>query len=118
MTTENTTNTSNKLFELGNETYQTYIKSLIWGQEQLLGFTRDMLTRTETFQREGLKLVDEYTENLRQGQKMVQEVVNNTVQTGQENWNQYRETTRENLETVNENVSKAQAKVARAASNN
>lgn len=118
MTTENTTNTTTKLFELGNETYRTYVKSLIWGQEQLLGFSRDLLTRTETFQREGLKLVNEYTENLRQGQKMIQDVVTNTVQTTQENWNQYRETTRENLETINENVSKAQAKVARAANAN
>lgn len=108
---ENTTDISGKLFELGMDNYRTFLKSLIWGQERALDFSRDLLSRSVNLQKEGMGLLEEYGENLRRGQKIVQEAINGSVRATSEALQQYRDTTQENLNTLRERMDAVQARI-------
>lgn len=107
------TNTlATKVFELGVDTYRTFLKSLIWGQEQSLSLTKDLLTRSNTIQKEGLVLVEEYAGELRRGQQLIQDNWNNAVKYTTDTFKQYSDTTQENFKNMTEQFDKIQTQVA------
>lgn len=113
---ENTTTISGKLFELGVDSYRTFLKSLLWGQERSLDFTKDLLTRSVNLQAEGLHLLEEHTENLRRGQKIVQEAISGSVRATSEVLQQYQETTQDNVQTLREQIDTVQSRFQDAVS--
>lgn len=104
-------NMTNKWFELATDAYRTYVKSLVWGQERALEATRTVLARTDKVQTEGQDLVQEYTEELRRTRTLLQEMWRDSVKATSDAVRQYRETTSENLEAVNERLDEIQSRV-------
>lgn len=99
------------LFTFGVDLYRSYLKTLIWGQERSLELTKDLLVRSENFQKDGLKLVEEYTANLTNSAGKLQDAVNDTWKKATETFQQYGETTVENLQNASKQFSDVQEKV-------
>lgn len=113
----NDTNTlASKFFELGTDMYRTFLKSVIWGQEQSLGLSKELLQRSQAFQKEGLLLVGEYSTQLQRGQDLLQENWNSVVKYSTDTFKQYSETTQENFKAVTEQFDKIQTQVAETVS--
>jgi polyhydroxyalkanoate synthesis regulator phasin len=71
--TVETPNTLNQMFDLLNEGYKTYLKSLVWGQERVLEFTKVLVKQAETTQEQGRGLVEEYGKQIRHGSEIVRD---------------------------------------------
>jgi len=105
---------SNKWFELANDTYRTYVKTLVWSQERALELTKTMVGQADSYQRQGKGLVEEYSEQLQRAQQLFQgtweKMVNNSV----EMMNQYRAATNASLTDLNSRLDSIQTKIETA----
>jgi len=117
MTTKNT-DVTNKLFELANDTYRTYVKSLVWSQERALELTKVLVGQADSFQTQGKGLVEEYANQIQRSQQLFQTIWQETVKTNTELVNQYRVVTNENLNDLNSRLDTLQTKLETAARKN
>jgi hypothetical protein len=111
--TVETPNYLNQMVELLNETYKTYLKSLVWGQERALEMTKVMVNQAETFQAQGRGLVEEYGKQFRQGTEIVRDAFQQASRNSTEAMKDAQELAEKNLAEVSEkvnNTAKAAAK--------
>lgn len=108
---ETYTEMTNRWFDLANDTYRTYVKSLMWSQERAMEVTKLMMGQAERFQTEGRTLVQEYTDEAQRGQQILQNMWQEGVRNGTEAVNQFRETTSTNLTELNERMVNLQSKM-------
>lgn len=111
-----TTYTTN-LFTLGVDVYRNYLKSLIWSQERSLELTKDLLTRTEGFHKDGLKMLEDFTTNVTGNANKLQDALNNSWKQAADTFQQYSETTVENLQNASKQFSEVQEKVVETVNN-
>lgn len=113
----NYTNLTSKWFELANDTYRTYVKGLIWAQEQALDFTRTVASKTDALG-ESKGLVEEYTAEWKRGQELLNTTWQEGVKNTNEIINQYRATTNANLDELKARLDELQTRVEETTKSN
>ncbi|HEX2914685.1 MAG TPA: hypothetical protein VH186_28045 [Chloroflexia bacterium] len=108
---ENYNDVSKQLFELANEAYRTYVKSLVWTQERALALTKAVVEQLNTFENEGKGLVEEYTNQVQRAQQIFQGIWQENVKSGSDLVNQYRLATNQNLADINARLDAVQSKM-------
>ena len=76
---ENWTETYNKMFELANSTYTTWLNAVMWGTERALEFNKTLIAQYEANQFEGRKYVQDLSDKARQSVQLAQEALNESV---------------------------------------
>ena len=109
--TENYFDVSNKWFELANDTYRTYVKSLVWGQERALELSKVMVGQADAYQAQGKGLVEEYAGQLQRTQQLFQTIWQEGLKNNMELVNQYRVATNANLADLNSRLDTLQTKL-------
>lgn len=107
----NFTDFSNQWFDLANDIYSTYIKSLVKGQEQALGLTKTLLDKSDTAQADGKRLVEDYANQVQRAQQLLQSVIQGNIKSGTEILNQYRADANANLAELNAKLEELQHRI-------
>ncbi len=115
--TNNFSGASSQWFDLANDFYKTYIKSLEKGQERTLELTKLMYNQAGNSQEEVKSLLQEYTSQVERAQGLFQNIVRSNLNTGNEMVNQYRDTSKANLEELNTRLNDLQSKIQNISSN-
>ncbi len=110
------TEMTNKWFELANDTYRTYVKSLLWTQERTMEYTKMVLGQTEKGQEK--TIADEFNSELKRAQNLTQETFQQMYQNSVDVVNQFRAVTNNNVGDLNERIDEIQAKVEATATKN
>jgi len=111
---EKYTEYASKWFELSNDTYRTYIKSLIWGQERALEVTRTLIGQSEKIQKEGKGLVQEFTREATTARKFWQGAWQETARNSVEVLNQYRAAANTGISEMNQDLDALQHRIEAA----
>jgi len=102
---------TNKWFELANDTYQTYVKSVVWGQEQVLGLTKTIADQSKVYQVDTKGLTEEYKNQVEKVQQLTQTLWQDMLKNTTEVVNQYRVATNANLTDLNERIDELQNRI-------
>lgn len=81
---------SNKWLELANDNYNTFIKSVVWGQERMLDLTKLIVSHLETSQTQSKKLVEDFTNQAKTTQTLFQDSVQEGVKNTSKSFNTVR----------------------------
>ena len=108
---ETYTDMSNKWFELAQETYRTYTKSLLWGQERSLELTRTLIGQADATQNQGKGLVEEYANQFQRTTQLWQQTWQESTRASMDMVNQYRTATNANLAEMTERLDNLTPKV-------
>ncbi len=111
----NYTDMSSKWFELANEAYRTYVKTLVWSQERLLETTKTLVGQADTYQHQSQGLVEEYTGQVQRGQQLWQTMWQETMRNSTEMLNQYRAATNTNMADLSQRIDAMQNRMEVAA---
>ncbi len=98
-------------FELANDIYSTYVKNLIKGQERLLELSKSMVSQASNYQAEGKTLLEEYANQVQRAQQLMQQVVQQNMDSSMELINQYRTTANSTLADMNKRLDDLQVKL-------
>jgi polyhydroxyalkanoate synthesis regulator phasin len=109
--TPNFTDFSNQWFDLANDIYSTYIKSLVKGQERALELTKTLLDKADNAQADGKRLVEDYANQVQRAQQLLQSVIQGNIQSGTEILNQYRADANANLAEMNAKLEELQHRI-------
>jgi len=112
--TDTYTEASNKWFELVNDAYHTYVKTLLWGQERVLELTKTASGQASEYQGQAKELTEEYKKEWERVQKLTQSAWQDLLKNTSEIVNQYRATTNANLADLNERINELQTKIESA----
>ncbi len=97
---------TNKWFELANDAYRTYFKTMVWGQEQALEWTKTLIGQSDT--KQGKALADEYSAQWKRAQELTQTTWDQMLKNTTEVWNQFRAATNTNIADVNARLDEIQ----------
>ncbi len=105
------TELTNRWMQLSQETYRTYVKSLVWNQERALELTKTVIGQVDAYQAQGKGLVEEYTSQVQNGQQLWQEMFQDSLSNNTQMFNQFLQSTPANMTGIMERIDTLQPKV-------
>ena len=116
---ETMTETYNKLFDLANSTYTSWLNAMLWGTERVLEFNKSALVQLEASQTEARKYAEEMGAKTRQGVQLVQELIQENIKVYSNGITNLRTATESSVNDVNRKLDELQQQfVATAAQAN
>jgi polyhydroxyalkanoate synthesis regulator phasin len=105
---ENWNNTSNRVFDLVSEGYNTMMNAWMWSTQRALEFNKVMVSQFEVSQNEGRKYVEEFNSKARQGMQLAQEMWQDNLKTYSENLSAWRSATETSVNELTNKVEELQ----------
>ncbi len=105
---ENMNQTSNKLFDLWSESYNTMLNGMLWGTQRMLELNKAVVGQLEVSQIEGRKYVEDLNAKTREGLQVVQEMWQDSLKTYNTNVSSWRNATESSVMDLNRKVEQMQ----------
>jgi polyhydroxyalkanoate synthesis regulator phasin len=111
-------NISNKWLELANDNYNTFVKSVVWGQERALDLTKTVIAHLETSQVQSKKLVEDFTNQAKITQSLFQDSIQEGVKTTNKSFNNVRFASDASVEQLDRKIQEINEKLVANAKKN
>ncbi len=111
-------NISNKWLELANDNYNTFIKSVVWGQERMLDLTKTIVSHLEASQVQSKKLVEDFTNQAKTTQTLFQDSIQEGVKSTSKSFNNVRFASDASIEELDRKIEEINGKLLANAKKN